>query len=95
MWMKNHTNKKVKCRRNKKGKEIYRLFYCSNCVSSKNKNGVFRTRDKNSAVSIMKLTKEWIETQSRPEEFCYYSTCQHPPSPCITSVKAGNEIRQS
>ena len=89
--LKHHTNKKVKCRRNKKGKEIYRLFYCSNCVSSKNKNGVFRTRDKNSAVSIMKLTKEWIETQSRPEEFCF----QHPPSPCITQVKAGTEIRQS
>ena len=53
----------------KKGKEIYRLFHCSNCVSSKNKNTVFRTRDKNSAISIMKLTKEWIETQTRPSEF--------------------------
>jgi hypothetical protein len=55
--------------KDKKGKEIYRLFQCSNCVSSKNKNGVFRTRDKNSAISIMKLTKEWIETQTRPSEF--------------------------
>jgi hypothetical protein len=89
--LKHHTNTKVKYHKNKKGKEIYRLFCCSNCVSSKNKNGVFRTRDKNSAVSIMKLTKEWIETQSRPSEFCF----QHPPSPCITQVKAGNEIRQS
>ena len=53
----------------KKGKEIYRLFQCSNCVSSKNKNIVFRTRDKNSAISIMKLTKEWINTQTRPSEF--------------------------
>ena len=52
--------------KDKKGKEIYRLFHCSNCVSSKNKNGVFRTMDKNSAISIMKLTKEWIETQTRP-----------------------------
>jgi len=55
--------------KDKKGKEIYRLFHCSNCVSSKNKNIVFRTRDKNSAISIMKLTKEWIETQTRPCEF--------------------------
>ena len=55
--------------KDKKGKEIYRLFHCSNCVSSKNKNIVFRTRDKNSAISIMKLTKEWIETQTRPSEF--------------------------
>jgi hypothetical protein len=53
----------------KKGKEIYRLFHCSNCVSYENKNTVFRTRDKNSAISIMKLTKEWIETQTRPSEF--------------------------
>ena len=81
----------LKHQTDKKGKEIYRLFCCSNCVSSKNKYGVCRTRDKNSAVSIMKLTKEWIETQSRPVEF----QLKHPPSPCITVVKAGNEIRQS
>ena len=37
--------------KDKKGKEIYRLFQCSNCVSSKSKNTVFRTRDKNSAIS--------------------------------------------
>ena len=55
--------------KDKKGKEIYRLFHCSNCVSSKNKNTVFKTRDKNSAISIMKLTKEWINTQTRPSEF--------------------------
>jgi hypothetical protein len=89
--LKHHINKKVKYRKHTRGKEIYRLFCCSNCVSSKNKNGVFRTRDKNSAISIMKLTKEWIETQTRPSEFCF----QHPPTPCIASVKAGNEIRQS
>jgi len=89
--LKHHINKKVKYRKDTRGKEIYRLFCCSNCVSSKNKNGVFRTRDKNSAISIMKLTKEWIENQIRPSEFCF----QHPPTPCIASVKAGNEIRQS
>jgi hypothetical protein len=81
----------LKHQKDKKGKEIYRLFCCSNCVSSKNKNGVCRTRDKNSAISIMKLAKEWLETQTRPEEFQF----KHTPSPCITSVKARNEIRQS
>ena len=55
--------------KDKKGKEIYRSFHCSNCVSYENKNTVFRTRDKNSAISIMKLTKDWIETQTRPSEF--------------------------
>jgi len=81
----------LKHQKDKKGKEIYRLFCCSNCVSSKNKNGVCRTRDKNSAISIMKLAKEWINNQTRPEEF----QLKHTPSPCITSVKARNEIRQS
>jgi hypothetical protein len=36
--------------KDKKGKEIYRLFECSNCVSYENKNTAFRTRDKNSAI---------------------------------------------
>jgi hypothetical protein len=81
----------LKHQKDKKGKEIYRLFCCSNCVSSKNKNGVCRTRDKNSAISIMKLTKEWLNNQTRPKEF----QLKHTPSPCITSVKARNEIRQS
>ena len=49
------------------------------------------TRDKNYAISIMKLTKEWINTQTRPKEFQF----KHTPSPCITQVKAGNKIRQS
>ncbi len=80
----------LKHQKDKKGKEIYRLFCCSTCVSSKNKNGVCRTRDKNSAISIMKLTKEWLNNQTRPKEF----QLKHTPSPCITSVKARNEIRQ-
>jgi len=81
----------LKHQKDKKGKEIYRLFCCCTCVSSKNKNGVCRTRDKNSAISIMKLTKEWLNNQTRPKEF----QLKHTPSPCITSVKARNEIRQS
>ena len=81
----------LKHQKDKKGKEIYRLFCCSNCVSSKNKNGVCRTRDKNSAISIMKLAKEWLNNQTRPIEF----QLKHTPSPCITQVNAGNEIRQS
>ena len=76
--------------KDKKGKEIYRLFHCSNCVSYENKNTVFRTRDKNSAISIMKLTKDWIETQTRPSEFQ-----RHPSFTCGTltglSKTIGNE----
>ena len=52
-----------------KGVEIYRLFTCSNCVSCENKNVVFRTRDKNSAINILNLTECWINNQTRPVEF--------------------------
>ena len=55
--------------RDKKNKEVYRLFVCSNCVSCQNKQIVFRTRDANSAVNIMNLTTCWINNQTRPEEF--------------------------
>jgi len=82
--------KDLKHYKDKKGKEIYRLFHCSNCVSYENKNTVFRTRDKNSAISIMKLTKDWIETQTRPSEFQ-----RHPSFTCGTlaglSKTIGNE----
>ena len=55
--------------RNKENKEEFRLLVCSNCVSCENKKVVFRTRDANSAVNIMKLTRLWIEKQERPCEF--------------------------
>ena len=55
--------------RNKQMKKEFRLLVCSNCVSCENKKIVFRTRDANSAINIMKLTKLWIEKQQRPCEF--------------------------
>jgi hypothetical protein len=54
---------------NKQLKKEFRLLVCSNCVSCENKKIVFRTRDANSAINIMKLTKLWIEKQERPCEF--------------------------
>jgi hypothetical protein len=62
-------HQKINHYKDKKGVEIYRLFTCSNCVSCENKNVVFRTRDKNSAINILKLTECWIKTQTRPIEF--------------------------
>jgi hypothetical protein len=55
--------------KDKEGKKVFRLLKCSNCVSCENKKIVFRTRDANSSINIMKLTKFWIETQTRPAEF--------------------------
>jgi len=42
-------------------KKEFRLLVCSNCVSCENKKIVFRTRDANSSINILKLTKCWIE----------------------------------
>jgi hypothetical protein len=52
--------------KDKEGKKVFRLLVCSNCVSCKNKKIVFRTRDANSSINIMKLTSCWIEKQERP-----------------------------
>jgi hypothetical protein len=52
--------------KDKEGKKVFRLLVCSNCVSYENKKIVFRTRDANSSINIMKLTQNWFETQQRP-----------------------------
>ena len=55
--------------KDKENKKVFRLLICSNCVSCENKKIVFRTRDANSSINILKLTKCWIEKQTRPTEF--------------------------
>jgi hypothetical protein len=55
--------------KDKENKKVFRLLVCSNCVSCENKKIVFRTRDANSSINILKLTKCWIEKQTRPIEF--------------------------
>ena len=55
--------------KDKENKRVFRLLVCSNCVSCENKKIVFRTRDANSSINILKLTKCWIEKQTRPTEF--------------------------
>jgi hypothetical protein len=66
--------KDLKHYKDTKGVEIYRLFTCSNCVSCENKNVVFRTRDKNSAINILNLTECWIHYQTRPVEFQFQAS---------------------
>jgi hypothetical protein len=63
-------NKDLKYYKDKEGKKVFRLLICSNCVSCENKKIVFRTRDANSSINIMKLTQTWIETQERP--LCFH-----------------------
>jgi hypothetical protein len=52
--------------KHKNGEKQFRLLVCSNCVRPQVKQTVFRTRDANSSINIMNLTKWWIEKQERP-----------------------------
>ena len=54
---------------NKENKKVFRLLVCSNCVSCENKKIVFRTRDANSSINILKLTKCWIENKQDQPNF--------------------------
>jgi len=59
-------NKDLEYYKDKEGKKVFRLLVCSDCVSCENKKIVFRTRDANSSINIMKLASCWIENQERP-----------------------------
>ena len=59
-------NKDLEYYKDKEGKKVFRLLVCSDCVSCENKKIVFRTRDANSSINIMKLATCWIEKQERP-----------------------------
>jgi hypothetical protein len=59
-------NKDLDYYKDKEGKKVFRLLVCSDCVSCENKKIVFRTRDANSSINIMKLTESWIDKQERP-----------------------------
>jgi len=55
--------------RHSNGNKQFRLLVCSGCVRPQVKQIVFRTRDANSAINIMNITKCWIDRQERPACF--------------------------
>lgn len=55
--------------KNNDGNKQFRLLVCFECVRPQVKQTVFRTRDANSAINIMNITKCWIEKQERPACF--------------------------
>jgi len=55
--------------RHSDGNKQFRLLVCSGCVRPQVKQTVFKTRDANSAINIMNLTKCWIDKQERPACF--------------------------
>ena len=52
--------------KNSDGNKQFRLLVCFECVRPQVKQTVFRTRDANSAINIMNITKYWIKKQERP-----------------------------
>ena len=75
--------------RDKENKEVYRLF---ECVSCQNKQTVFRTRDANSAVNMRKLTRSWMETQTRPSEFTFSEAKKQGLSPVLDKTGKSKTI---
>ena len=77
-------NNNLEYYKDKENNKVFRLLVCSNCVSCENKKIVFRTRDANSSINIMKLTSCWIEKQERP-------LCFQIPSFTSSSIKTEEE----
>ena len=79
-------NRDLEYYKDKENNKVFRLLVCSNCVSCENKKIVFRTRDANSSINIMKLTQSWIEKQERP--LCFHISS-------FTSSKEEEKVRPS
>ena len=79
--------------KDKEGKKVFRLLICSNCMSCENKKIVFRTRDANSSINIMKLTQTWIETQERP--LCFSQVTQISSFTSSSKNKEDEKVRPS
>ena len=86
-------NKDLEYYKDKEGKKVFRLLVCSNCVSCENKKIVFRTRDANSSINIMKLTQTWIETQERP--LCFSQVTQISSFTSSSKNKEDEKVRPS
>ena len=75
--------------RHKNGEKQFRLLVCSTCVRHQVKQTVFRTRDANSSINIMNLTKWWIEKQERP--LCFHISS----FTCSNTQKEEEKVRPS
>jgi hypothetical protein len=53
-------------------KNIHRLLVCKNC-GLENKNSVFINRDMNACINMVNLSKEWINSKKRNENFCRHT----------------------
>ena len=53
-------------------KNLHRLLVCTHCKSNglESKNVTFMNRDMNACMNILNLSKQWINTKTRTEEYC-------------------------
>ena len=86
-------NKDLEYYKDKEGKKVFRLLKCSDCVSCEDKKIVFRTRDANSSINIMKLTRCWIEKQERP--LCFSQVMQISSFTSSSKNKEDEKVRPS
>jgi hypothetical protein len=62
----------VKVKRGKKNKSIHTLL-----TPTRNPNGVMLNRDVNASRNILKILKTYLNSQTRPLEFCRTKALQH------------------
>ena len=79
--------------RHSDGNKQFRLLVCSGCVRPQVKQIVFRTRDANSAINIMNLTKCWIDRQERPA--CFSQVTQISSFTSSNNQKEEEKVRPS
>ena len=79
-------------------KNIHRLLVCSHCKSNglESKNITFMNRDMNACMNMLNLSKQWINTKTRPEKYSRNSDYdsylgeKHNPSVVFTTDNAIN-----
>jgi hypothetical protein len=82
-------------------KNIHRLLVCSHCKSNglESKNITFMNRDMNACMNILNLSKQWINTKTRPDEYSrntdydFHNEEKHNQSVVFTVDNATNLLR--
>jgi transposase len=69
---------------------LHRVLVCRNCKSSgsESKNTTFMNRDMNACMNMLHISKSWIQSKMRPEQFCRTSN----PDFSFEEVKRGSSV---
>ena len=71
---------------------LHRVLVCRNCKSSgsESKNTTFMNRDMNACMNMLHISKSWIQSKMRPEQFCRTSNSN--PDFSFEEVKRGSSV---